>query len=91
VATDPVCKMNVDENSAAAKYDHKGKTYYFSGVGCKGAFSKDPGKFLKKERSRRRISGVIYGAVGRKSCRTEHFPCRVRPLVASSRPNLTST
>jgi YHS domain-containing protein len=47
MATDPVCKMNVDENKAAAKYDYKGKTYYFCAVGCKEAFSKDPEKFLK--------------------------------------------
>jgi YHS domain-containing protein len=48
MATDPVCKMNVDENKAAAKYEYKGKTYYFCAAGCKDAFSKDPEKFLKK-------------------------------------------
>jgi YHS domain-containing protein len=48
MAIDPVCKMNVDENKAAAKYDYKGKTYYFYAAGCKDAFSKDPEKFLKK-------------------------------------------
>jgi Cu+-exporting ATPase len=48
MAIDPVCKMNVDENKEGAKYDYKGKTYYFCAVGCKDAFSKDPEKFLKK-------------------------------------------
>jgi YHS domain-containing protein len=48
MATDPVCKMNVDENKAAAKYDYKGKTYHFCAVGCKEAFAKDPETFLKK-------------------------------------------
>jgi YHS domain-containing protein len=48
MATDPVCKMNVDEKKAAAKHAYKGKTYYFCAVGCKEAFSKDPEKFLKK-------------------------------------------
>jgi YHS domain-containing protein len=47
-AIDPVCKMSVDESKAAAKYDYKGKTYYFCAAGCKEAFSKDPEKFLKK-------------------------------------------
>jgi YHS domain-containing protein len=49
MAIDLVCKMNVDENKAAAKYDYKGKTYYFCAVGCKEAFSKDPEKFLQKK------------------------------------------
>ena len=29
MATDPVCKMTVDEKKAAAKQESQGKTYYF--------------------------------------------------------------
>jgi P-type Cu+ transporter len=44
---DPVCHMEVNEKTAAAKSVYKGKTYYFCAVGCKKTFDKDPGKFLK--------------------------------------------
>ena len=47
MAIDPVCKMTVDEQTAAAKSDYKGKTYYFCAVGCKKAFDADPEKYLK--------------------------------------------
>jgi Cu+-exporting ATPase len=45
MATDPVCKMTVDESAAAAKAEHEGKTYYFCSTGCKEAFEKDPVKY----------------------------------------------
>ena len=43
---DPVCKMTVTKESAAATYEHESKTYYFCNVGCKEAFTKDPDKYL---------------------------------------------
>lgn len=46
MAIDPVCGMEVDENSAAATSEYKGKTYYFCAPGCKTAFDKDPEKYL---------------------------------------------
>ncbi len=38
MAKDPVCGMEVDEKSAAAKSEHMGKTYYFCSPGCKKTF-----------------------------------------------------
>ena len=35
MATDPVCKMEVQEAKAAATSEYKGKKYYFCAVGCK--------------------------------------------------------
>ena len=49
MAMDPVCGMQVDEKSAAATYDYKGKTYYFCAPGCKAAFEKEPEKYLNKQ------------------------------------------
>ena len=49
MAIDPVCHMEVEESSAAATSDYKGKTYYFCAVGCKKAFDKDPEKYLVSE------------------------------------------
>ncbi len=46
MAIDPVCKMEVDEKTAAATLEYKGKTYYFCAPGCKAAFEKEPEKYL---------------------------------------------
>lgn len=45
---DPVCKMNVDEDKAAATSTWVGKTYYFCAVGCKETFDKEPEKYVEK-------------------------------------------
>jgi Cu+-exporting ATPase len=44
---DPVCGMDVDPATAAARSDYKGKTYYFCSKDEKERFDKDPEKFLK--------------------------------------------
>lgn len=44
---DPVCGMTVDPETAAAKIEYKGQTYYFCCPGCKAAFEKDPKKYLE--------------------------------------------
>ncbi|MEA3375920.1 MAG: YHS domain-containing protein [Chloroflexota bacterium] len=48
MALDPVCKMEVQPETAAAKAEYKGKTYYFCAPGCKVAFEEDPEKYLKE-------------------------------------------
>lgn len=45
---DPVCKMEVEAETAAAKTDYQGQTYYFCAPGCKAAFEKEPQKYLEK-------------------------------------------
>jgi YHS domain-containing protein len=49
MAIDPVCGMEVQEETAAAKYEYNGKTYYFCAPGCKTMFEKNPEKFLKPD------------------------------------------
>jgi len=49
MAIDPVCGMEVDEQTAAATSEYKGKTYYFCAPGCKAGFDKDPEKYLGAE------------------------------------------
>lgn len=44
---DPVCGMEVDENTPY-KTMCKGKVYYFCSNGCKRAFEKDPEKYLRE-------------------------------------------
>ena len=48
MAKDPVCGMNVGEETAV-KTEHKGKTYYFCGTYCKDEFEKEPERFTKSE------------------------------------------
>lgn len=45
MAKDPVCRMMVDPEQAAAKTEYKGQIYYFCKPGCKAAFEKDPEKY----------------------------------------------
>jgi P-type Cu+ transporter len=44
---DPVCKMRVLPETAAARYDYEGRTYYFCANRCKERFQSDPQSFLK--------------------------------------------
>jgi YHS domain-containing protein len=45
MVTDPVCKMQIDENTAAGKSDYKGKTYYFCAPVCKRKFDENPERY----------------------------------------------
>ena len=47
MAKDPVCGMDVDEDSARFETEYKGKTYYFCAPGCKKLFEDDPEKYLE--------------------------------------------
>ena len=48
MATDPVCGMTVDENSAEATSTYKGKTYYFCSEDCKEIFDEQPEEYAKQ-------------------------------------------
>ncbi len=45
---DPVCGMTVDPQTAAARSDHGGKTYYFCSQGCRAAFEANPDMFVRR-------------------------------------------
>jgi P-type Cu+ transporter len=47
-ATDPVCGMKVDPQSAAGSWDHAGTKYYFCSKHCLEQFKADPAKYLNK-------------------------------------------
>jgi YHS domain-containing protein len=49
MAIDPVCKMEVDEESAQWTSEYQGETYYFCAPGCKSSFDKDPEKYLQSD------------------------------------------
>jgi YHS domain-containing protein len=49
MVTDPVCGMTVDEKTAPAQSNYKGKTYYFCAQSCKEKFDADPDRFAKPQ------------------------------------------
>lgn len=46
MATDPVCRMQVEESKAAATAEREGKTYYFCCADCQEKFVKAPEKYI---------------------------------------------
>jgi P-type Cu+ transporter len=46
VALDPVCRMTVDPERAAATAEHAGKSFYFCSKSCAEKFRSDPKKYL---------------------------------------------
>lgn len=49
MAIDPICKMNVNEDTAQYMSEYKGKTYYFCAPGCKKKFDENPAQYAEKE------------------------------------------
>jgi P-type Cu+ transporter len=47
MATDPICGMTVDPESAARKHEYNGHTYYFCSQHCLAKFREDPERFVK--------------------------------------------
>jgi YHS domain-containing protein len=45
---DPVCKMAIDSEKAAATSVYKGQTIYFCHPGCKAEFDREPEKYVVK-------------------------------------------
>jgi len=48
-AIDPVCKMEVEIDTAQYKSKHAGQTYYFCSAGCQRSFEKDPHPYLPED------------------------------------------
>jgi Cu+-exporting ATPase len=49
MAIDPICQMQVDEQTAQYTSVYKGKTYYFCAPGCKKKFDASPEQYLAKD------------------------------------------
>jgi Cu+-exporting ATPase len=43
---DPVCGMDVDPDTAPARSEHEGMTYYFCAEACKTRFDAEPGAYV---------------------------------------------
>jgi len=49
IAIDPVCKMEVEVETAEWTSEYNGEIYYFCAPGCKRSFDKEPEKYLSGE------------------------------------------
>ena len=50
MAIDPVCGMEVDEQTAKYKTEYEGQTYYFCSPGCKFTFGEKPEDYVGPNR-----------------------------------------
>jgi YHS domain-containing protein len=46
---DPVCGMEVTYETAQARSEYNGQTYYFDSLDCKEQFDKNPEKYVTHE------------------------------------------
>ena len=58
MAIDPICGMTVEPETAAGRFDYKGKTYYFCATSCLDRFRADPEKALSKK-PRHLVTGPV--------------------------------
>lgn len=49
ITHDPVCRMQIDSQTAAAQFSYEGQTYYFCTVYCKKKFELDPPRYVQKD------------------------------------------
>jgi Cu+-exporting ATPase len=49
IVTDPVCGMEVDTETAAARVSHRKQQHYFCSIGCRERFVRAPEKYLASE------------------------------------------
>ncbi len=86
---DPVCGMEVNPATAAAKQDFRDRTYYFCSVGCAEKFQADPSKYIAQtetpKHSRERLNGQEHtgkAAAGK----TTIYTCPMHPEIVRDKP-----
>jgi YHS domain-containing protein len=51
---DPVCGMEVTYDTAQARSEYNGQTYYFCSLGCKEDFDREPERYVAQEETSHR-------------------------------------
>ena len=54
ILRDPVCSMEVTYETATARSEYNGQTYYFCSIDFKEQFDKDPERYIRQEQQARR-------------------------------------
>jgi len=83
---DPVCKMFVTPETAAASYDYEGTTYYFCNPGCKVKFAAEPERYLRHETGdkRREIDSPLLSSPVSPS--SAEYTCPMHPEIVQIGP-----
>src|SRR5436190_15456998 len=76
--TDPVCHMQVMPETAAARYDYKGKMYYFCNPRCLERFKANPEQFLRPAKLEVQTSKPEFSE--------DIYTCPMHPEVRQSGP-----
>src|SRR5581483_10654671 len=79
VMIDLICKMEVDERSAAGKYVFEGKTYLFCSLHCLETFKKEPAKYVAP-------ASHAHEESVKKSSPEAVYTCPMDPDVLQSKP-----
>jgi P-type Cu+ transporter len=83
-ATDPVCGMSVNPESAAGSYEHEGKTYYFCSQSCLQKFRAEPAKFVNQPAS---ASAIPSHSMPQNITETgDEYTCPMHPEVRQNGP-----
>ncbi|HEV7701134.1 MAG TPA: heavy metal translocating P-type ATPase [Pyrinomonadaceae bacterium] len=82
---DPVCKMLVVPETAAASYEYKNRTYYFCMPGCRDKFAADPENYLKALPP---YEGGVPAALGVRGVSSDQreFTCPMHPEIVQLGP-----
>jgi YHS domain-containing protein len=51
---DPVCGMEVTYETAQARSEYEGETYYFHSLDCKEQFDQEPERYIRNEQETHR-------------------------------------
>ena len=62
---DPVCGMTIDSDTAKARVEVEGRTYYFCSASCREAFEADPERY---------VGGAAQSAAGAREQLEQHEP-----------------
>ena len=95
---DPVCGMSIEPQSAFAKRDHMGQTFYFCSQSCVDQFDKDPHRYMttsattgfNPERTLTRVELPVSKLSSNKSDSTLEPNLRALAGVASVKSNLNA-
>ena len=92
MATDPICRMTVDEETGPHT-DYNEQTYYFCSQHCLAKFKEDPEKFLKSPAATRATQGDQHAhthgvtqAPDKDKPEQGVYVCPMDPEVRESRP-----
>ena len=77
VATDPVCGMKVNPETAKWKTEYKGKTWHFCGQSCQKKFEADPQKYDGSQASAPKQPAVSTGG---------EYTCPMHPEIRRNSP-----